>query len=351
MRMSDLLLRETAIRALALPAPILRRLVGPPIVSPEGWPLDLQSQMLLWMLRVARMSSEYSDVADARRTLGRTSRILSPRAVSDLRTKDVTVPGGEGPRRARIYAPSDARPMVPALLWLHGGGFVLGSIESHDGVCRALATRSGVAVVSLDYRLAPDHPFPGGLEDSLAAARWILREGPEIGIDPRAVAIGGDSAGGNLAAVTAQILRGEARRPVFQLLVYPATDATCSQPSQRSFADGFILTARAIQWFLSHYITDRRLETEPRVSPLLCSDLTGAPPAFVMTAGFDPLRDEGRAYADRLRAAGVAVEYACAKGSMHGFLNTAAALRESSRSLDLAASALRRALGGSATSR
>lgn len=338
--------RAAATRFLSLPEPALRRIVGPPVRSPEGWPLDIQSQALLWLMRAARESAEYSDVGLARKTLDRSGRVLAPRADErfPIRIQDRELPGAVGPRRVRIYSGAHAGRLAPALVWLHGGGFVLGSIESHDEVCRALASRASVTVLSVDYRLAPEHPFPAGVDDAAAITRWLLTRGEQIGVDPDAVAIGGDSAGGNLATVVAHSLRASIKRPVFQLLVYPATDATCQHSSHGFFADGFLLSARTIQWFLDHYITDRSLETEPRVSPLFAADLSGLPRALVITAGFDPLRDEGKAYADRMRDAGVPVDYLCARGSLHGFLNTAGALRESARVLALAADAVRSAI-------
>lgn len=341
---SNLLRRMAATAFLSLPEPTLRRIAGPPVRSPEGWTLDAQSHALLWLMRAVRESVEYSDVVGARRTLERSARVLAPREKQRLRIDDRDLPGGDGPRRARIYSGAAAGDLAPGLLWFHGGGFVLGSIESHDGICRALAARAAVTVVSVDYRLAPEHRFPASVDDAVAAATWVLENGHRIGIDRDAVAVGGDSAGGNLAAVVAQSLRAAPRRPVFQVLAYPATDATCRQPSHVFFAEGLILTERTVQWFLNHYIADRSLETEPRVSPLLASDLQGLPPAFVATAGFDPLRDEGRAYADRMRAAGVPVEHVCAQGSLHGFFSTAGGLRESARVLSLTADAVRRAL-------
>jgi acetyl esterase len=230
------------------------------------------------------------------------------------------------------------------LVWFHGGGFVLGSIESHDGLCRALAAQAGVVVVSIDYRLAPEHRFPAGVEDAIAATRWVLDLSEELGIDPHALAVGGDSAGGNLAAVVAQSLRGGSPPLAFQLLVYPATDATCREPSHRLFQDGFVLTERDIAWFLEQYLPDPRLASDPRVSPLFAEDLTGLPPALVVTAGFDPLRDEGRRYAERMRQSGVTVEHIGSEGSLHGFLNTAGAVREASRVLKLVAERLRNRL-------
>ncbi len=343
----DRLRRAAATGFLSLPERTLRRIVGRPVLSPDGWTLDVQSQALLWLMRAAGESAEYSDVARARKTIDRSGRVLAPRGVEPLRVRDCELPGAVGPRRVRIYASTEASRLAPGLVWLHGGGFVIGSIESHDGVCRALASQAKVSVLSVDYRLAPEHRFPAGVDDAVAITEWVLENGSQIGVDPEAVAIGGDSAGGNLAAVVAHSLRASARRPVFQVLAYPATDATCRQPSHRFFAKDLILSARTIQWFLDHYITDRSLETDPRVSPLFAADLAGLPPALVITAGFDPLRDEGKAYADRMRNAGVVVQYVCAQGSLHGFLNTAGAVRESARIVAFAADAIRDALNRS----
>jgi acetyl esterase len=337
--------RAAALALLRLPPKALRRIVGPPRMSPDGFEMDLQSQALLWLLRAVREPEGYAgDLRSARRRLDIGSRVLALPDPGGVRFEDCTVPGGAGERRARIYAPSAEGRPLPALVWFHGGGFVLGSIESHHEVCRELARQAGVIVLSVDYRLAPEHPFPAGLEDAIAATRWVLWEGATLGIDSGAVAVGGDSAGGNLATGTARALRDEARRPVFQLLVYPPTDATCAQPSQAFFDKGFILTAANIQWFLGHYVTDRAQVTDPRVSPLFAPDLSGLPPAQVITAGFDPLRDEGRAYARRLKDAGVEVDDLCSEGSLHGFLCTAGAIRESAEIMARAADALKAAL-------
>ncbi len=215
-------------------------------------------------------------------------------------------------------------------------------------MCRALAHRSGVVIASVDYRLAPEHRFPAGVDDALAATRWILGNARSLGIDPAAVAVGGDSAGGNFAAIVALALRGAPLAPVFQFLIYPVTDFTRALPSHRFFREGVMLPETSILWFKEHYLPDPKLETDPRVSPLFAPDLSGLPPALVVTAGFDSLRDEGRAYADRMRDAGVKVEYVCSEGSMHGFFNTAGGIAESARVLDLAADRLRDALASPA---
>jgi acetyl esterase len=331
---------------LGLPRGLLRRIVGAPVRSPEGYELDLQGQVQLWLTRVSKQPELHEGgVEGARRTLDRVGVLLEARGIDDVLAVDRTLPGGDGPRRARVYTPARARAKgAPGLVWFHGGGFVIGSIESHDGVCRALASRAGAVVVSVDYRLAPEHRFPAGPEDAIAATRWVLENAASLGIDPSAVAVGGDSAGGNLAAVVALALRGAPLAPAFQMLIYPVTDMTRSLPSHRLFRAGFTLPEPTILWFRERYLPDVSFETDPQASPLFAKDLSGLPPALVVTAGFDPLRDEGRAYADRLREAGVEVEYVCSQGSMHGFINTAGAIDESARVLDLVAGRLREAL-------
>jgi acetyl esterase len=337
-----------------MPEPVLRRIVGPPQRSADGLVLDLQTQALLWLMRVSgEPENRDNDLGRARQRLDRRGPLLAGRRDTAVRIADRMIQGAAGPIRARTYAPSEPASEAPSqtdlraapgLVWFHGGGFVLGSIESHDGLCRALAAQAGVVVASINYRLAPEHRFPAGVEDAIAATQWVLDRSEEIGIDPHALAVGGDSAGGNLAAVVAQSLRGASPPLAFQLLVYPATDATCREPSHHLFREGYVLTERDIAWFLDQYLPDPRLATDPRVSPLFAEDLTGLPPALVVTAGFDPLRDEGRRYADRMRQSGVEVEYICSDGSVHGFLSTPGAIREASRVLKLVANRLRNRL-------
>ena len=341
--------RAVARAFLNTPKGLLRRLVGAPMRSPEGFELDLQGQALLWLMRASRQPELHErGVAQGRRILDRTGRTLDMTGLDDVVVTNRSVPGAEGPRPARIYTPAGAHggrtALSPALVWFHGGGFVLGSLESHDGVCRALARRSGVVIVSVDYRLAPEHRFPAGVDDAIAATRWVLENGASIGIDSSNVAVGGDSAGGNLAALVSLALRGAPATPVFQLLVYPATDMTLSQPSHQSFREGVMLPEKTVLWFRELYLPALSFASDPRVSPFFVTDLSGLPPALVITAGFDPLRDEGRVYADRMRAAGGKVEYVCSEGSMHGFFNLAGAVTESARVLTLAADRLRQAL-------
>ena len=335
--------RAAARAFLALPPPILRRIVGPPRRSPDGLELDLQLQALLWLIALTKVPAlSGGDVAVARASLDRAAPTLDLSPPPGVAVYDRTVDGAEGPRRARVYVPSSAPASdAPGLVFFHGGGWVVGSIESHDRVCRALADEAALVVVSVDYRLAPEHPFPAAPRDAIAATRWVLENAAMLGIDPARVAVGGDSAGGNLAAVVALALRDDARRPAFQLLVYPATDLTRALPSHAMFRESYFLSRAAGDWYLGHYLRDPAEAKDPLASPLFAADVSRLPPALVITAGFDPLRDEGKAYADRMRAAGVEVELFCADGQMHGFFVLGAALRAGARAVDLAASRLR----------
>ena len=233
------------------------------------------------------------------------------------------------------------------LVYFHGGGWVIGDLETHDGTVRALAAASGVTVVSVDYRLAPEHPFPAAVDDCLAAVRWVADPGSAtaLDIDPGRVAVGGDSAGGNLAAVVAQQLRDDGPAVRFQLLVYPVTDVRLSHPSIDQNADGYLLTKADMLWFRGHYVGDHGW-TDPLVSPLLATEeaVRGVAPALVITAEYDPLRDEGEAYAERLRAAGVAARATRYEGMIHGFFSMGDMIPEGKAAVDEAAEALRTAL-------
>ncbi len=257
--------------------------------------------------------------------------------------EDRRIPGPAGEVGVRVYRP-EAAEMLPIVVFLHGGGWVIGDIESHDAVCHQLATRVPAVVVSVDYRLAPEHRYPAALEDCYAATLWAHRHAGELGADAHRMAVAGDSAGGNLSALVALRCRDEGGpRLAFQLLVYPATDLTCSFPSHVENGQGYLLTSDAMAWFLDHYI-DERERTSPGASPHFVEDLSGLPPALVITAEFDPLRDEGEAYAERLRAAGVPATSTRYPGMIHAFFHMDAVLPQAGRAIDEAATALRAAL-------
>lgn len=231
---------------------------------------------------------------------------------------DLEVPGAAAPLPARLYQPAGADRSVPTLVFFHGGGFVIGDIASYDRQCRTLCREGRMAVLSVEYRVAPEHPFPAGADDATAAATWALDHAGELGGDPDRVAVGGDSAGGNLAAVAAQALRGHEPALAGQLLLYPVTDFSEERPSVAANGDGLFLTGDDMRWFREQYIGDGP-RTDPRASPLRAEDLSGLPPAVVITAEFDPLRDDGEAYADALEAAGVPVVKRRFDSLIHGF--------------------------------
>ena len=259
---------------------------------------------------------------------------------------DIKIPSPEGHViPARVYVPvGTSKP--PVCVYFHGGGWVIGSVESHDAPCRELAARSGCAVVSVDYRLSPETPYPGPLDDCIAATEWIATNGSEIGVDGSRLAVGGDSAGGNLAAAVTLVARERGGPAIAaQALVYPATDLSLAQPSIVENGEGYFLTADAMRWFVGHYLNGAPAKSiDPLVSPLHAPDVTGLPPALVITAEFDPLRDEGEAYARKLEAAGVPTTQHRFDGQIHGFLGMYAMLDDGKAALDEIAGTLRSAL-------
>ena len=257
------------------------------------------------------------------------------------RVEDLRVPTPDGAALpARLYAPSRER--LPVLLYLHGGGFTIGNLETHDSLCRQLALRSGAAVLALDYRLAPEHRFPTAVNDSWAAMKWLSEQGDELGLDSTRLAVAGDSAGGTLAAVAALHARDIGLRLALQLLITPGTTAHQDTPSHRQFANGFLLDAEGISWFFEHYIA-REDRSDWRFAPLNADDVDGVAPACVVLAECDPLVDEGVAYADKLRAAGVSVDLELYRGVTHDFIKMARSLPEAGMAMDAAAAALKKA--------
>ncbi len=256
----------------------------------------------------------------------------------------------QGPHGAiplRLYRPlgTMADQVLPALVYYHGGGWVIGDLDTHDTLCRELANGSGCAVVSVDYRLAPEHRFPAAVDDAIAAAAWVRREATALRLDPARIAVGGDSAGGNLAAVVAIAARDAGEAPfAWQLLIYPATDQHRTAPSHERNGQGYLLTTDTMDYFTGHYIPDAAGYADWRASPLLHSDLSRLPPALVLTAGYDPLRDEGLAYAQKLSDAGNRATHLSFERQIHGFILMGKVLDEANDAVRLCAAALRDAL-------
>jgi acetyl esterase len=264
-----------------------------------------------------------------------------------IESDDYSIDGPGGELRVRLYRPDAPRPL-PMLVYFHGGGFVCGSLDTIDGPLRALANRSGCAIASVDYRLAPEHVFPAAFEDAVSATEWLCSEA-ELGLDPARVAVGGDSCGGGLAAAVALAARDRGGPAIaFQFLIYPMLDPDCTSASQWSFGQGFLVTRDDLRWFWDHYLATPEAGRSPWASPLLASDFVGLPPALIVTAEFDPLRDEGEAYAAALRAANVPVQLIRLEGMIHACFQMAGVIDRSQRLLETAAAALRDALTASA---
>jgi acetyl esterase len=296
-----------------LPEPARRLIAGSP-VRRDGQLLALDAQLLLRMMKLEDASLTASTVEQARDGLARGTVYLPKVPARPVATKELDAGGVP----ARLYTPKALKDGSPLLVFYHGGGWVIGSIDTHDTVCRYLAVHAEVRVLSVDYRLAPEHRYPAATEDALAAYEYAVANAGELGADPQAIAVGGDSAGGNLAAVVGIMAE---RRPDFALLFYPATDMSVRRRSREVFADGFYLTNDDMVWFSDHYCPDVGRRADPAASPLLAEDLSGFPPTYLVTAGFDPLRDEGEAFAKRVKEAGVPVALRRQEDLIHGFAN------------------------------
>jgi acetyl esterase len=266
-----------------------------------------------------------------------------PRPLPEVR--DLAAPGPAGPIPLRLYRPAGVSTPAPALVYLHGGGWVIGDLDTHDVLCRELADEGRCVVVAVDYRMGPEHRFPAAVHDVLDAIRWIHGQAGALGLDAGRLAVGGDSAGGNLAAVACLALRdADPAVPLkLQLLIYPATDMRAVAPSHTTNGQGYLLTADTIGYFRGHYLAPEQ-HGDWRASPLLHPQLAGVPPALVLTAGFDPLRDEGRQYADALSAAGVPTQYICFERQIHGFITMGRVLAEARTAVALCGQVLRTAL-------
>lgn len=326
---------------LALPDPVKRVLAGPPKVV-DGNRLGLEVQLVLRALKVLQRPGpgQVETVARARRLLDFDAVSVGGRlpigSVEELSL---------GGLAARRYVPSSLlqSSMRPTLLFLHGGAFVLGGLDSHDAPCRFLAEQADVQVIAVDYRLAPEAVAPAALVDSIAAHEWVAAHAAELSVDSARIAVGGDSAGGNLAIGVARAAAGSGTPLAFQLLVYPVTDLDASTRSRELFREGYYLDHEFIA-MVDHYAPTAELRADPRVSPLLAEVTPGQAPAYLCTAGFDPLRDEGHAYAEKLAAAGIPVEHRVFTGAVHGFLNFVGVGSEAKGYVAEVAEALRKGL-------
>lgn len=308
---------------LSLPPGLQLRLSGKPPVQRDGLTLNPEVQLLLTLReRMGAVAMSALPPAETRRRARRETRVHAGEPIHVGAVRELVLETKAGPLQARHYAPMNPDAREPLLVFFHGGGFVLGDLDTHDNACRLLCRHAHLHVLAVDYRLAPEHPYPAALEDAMAAFAWACEHARELGADPTRIAVGGDSAGGNLAAVTAQLaVRDGLPAPALQFLLYPAVDRTCERASHGHFAEGFFLTRADITWFQEQYTGASCDGSDPRISPLRCRELSGLPPAVVITAGFDPLRDEGEAYARALQQAGTRTTLRRFDGLIHGFAN------------------------------
>lgn len=308
-------------------------------------PLDPGARRVLDLIReVGRPPLHTLTPQQARAASAASRPILQPDPPEVALAEDLSCPGPAGAIRLRRYRGLGADPAaaLPCLLFLHGGGWVIGDLDSHDQLCRALANHLGACVIAVDYRLAPEHAFPAAVEDAAAALRFVAAHAARLGVDGARLAVGGDSAGGNLAAVLALMGRdGGLPAPGFQLLLYPVTDLMATAPAYERFTEGYPLTAATMRWFIGHYAPDAAQRVDWRGSPLRAASLAGAAPAFVMTCGHDPLVDEGIAYARRLDREGVPVTHLHVADQMHAFLTMGRFIPAADTTLRQAAAALR----------
>lgn len=309
----------------ALPAAVRHRLAGAPIQI-DGNILDPDLQLLVRVDNLLPRTTK-TDAATARAHFRNLCKLIPGNPAELQRVTDLTVRGAAGQLGARLYIPrppeGSSRPAGRGLLvFFHGGGWVVGDLNTHDGLCRAIAADAGIRVLSVDYRLAPEAPAPTAAEDAIAAFTWAVEHADDLGVDPALVAVGGDSAGGNLAAVVAQqTVRRGLPHPALQVLLYPAVDLVARRPSRDLFSEGFILSENDIIWYRDHYTPDPTIRPDPIVSPVRAEDLTGLPPTYLTTAGFDPLRDEGLEYAEALKSAGNPLTHTHHPSLCHGYAN------------------------------
>lgn len=306
--------------------------------------LDPQARALIDLMIKKGVPATHTLTPEQARSFYRDRRTFTqpdPPAMAEVR--DLSADGVP----LRLFRPHAASPALPVLVYLHGGGWTIGDLDTHDVLCRQLARDAGCAVVSVDYRMGPEHRFPAAVDDCVAAFRWVRSHAAELNLDPHRTAVGGDSAGGNLAAALCLVERDAGQAlPHFQLLIYPATDMRAVAPSHTINGQGYMLTTDSIRWYRGNYIADPAQWADWRASPLLAPSHAALPPALVLTAGFDPLRDEGLQYANALSAAGVPTQYVCFERQIHGFITMARVIEEAHMAVALCGAALRRAWGG-----
>jgi len=304
---------------LALPRPLLRALAGGGVVHRGGRTLDPRMQFLASQARDAPPLSSFTP-AEARMGAAQMLAPFAGRLEAGVRVEQLNVPGGAGEVAARAYRPADQDPSTPIIVFAHFGGGVIGDLDTSEVFCSILAKAVRCPVLSVDYRLAPEHRFPAALDDMLAAYRWARDNAPRFGAPAGVAAVAGDSMGGNFAAVIAQEMKrlGE-DQPALQLLIYPALDVAGESPSMTTYADAYPLTRATMEWFMGHYMRPEDSPGDPRLSPIRAEDVAGLAPAVIVTAGFDPLLDQGEMYARRLRSAGGQVTYRCYDHLAHAF--------------------------------
>jgi acetyl esterase len=299
------------------------------------------------VIRAGRPPYHQLSPKEARQLFRETRPASTPTPPAIGLVQDLTADGPLGTIPLRLYRPAGvaASTRLPVLVFFHGGGWVIGDLDTHDVLCRQLTAEADVSVVSVDYRLAPEHKFPAAVDDAWAATRWVASHAAELNVNAERLAVGGDSAGGNLAAVVALLARDQGGPAIrLQALLYPVTDSDVDTRSYRDFSDGFLLTRESMRWFFDHYVTTGADRADWRMSPLRAPSLAGLPPALIVTAGFDPLRDEGETYARRLREAGVTVDAVCFGGMIHGFVPMGRLIQTGNRAVSLVAATLRHAL-------
>jgi acetyl esterase len=312
--------------------------------------LHPQTQALLDLIEQRGIPPTHTlSVADARAYYRDRRSVTQPAPAEVALVRELAADGAHGAIPLRLYRPlgSSGTAALPVLVYYHGGGWTIGDLDTHDSLCRELANGAGCAVVSVDYRLGPEHRFPAAVVDCIAATRWVHAHAGKLRLDASRLAVGGDSAGGNLAAVVAISARDSGDLPLaFQLLIYPATDQHRQHPSHTENGQGYLLTSDSMDYYAGHYLADRAHYDDWRASPLLHADLAALPPALVLTAGYDPLRDEGAAYAERLTAAGNRASYVCFDRQIHGFITMGKVIDEANTAVALCATELRRAFSG-----